>query len=134
VIFVGIDWAEAHHDVCVLDHEGGVLIKGRVPDGVEGVSRTSVPVHSPPSSVGSVIATAQTAVGSAAMAEMGRPSRSTEATTVFVAGSIRSSVSVEAAHTASSVAAIRLRHGVSLTGISARTSFGRELRGPEHLS
>ena len=39
MIFVGIDWAEAHHDVCVLDHEGGVLIKGRVPDCVEGVSR-----------------------------------------------------------------------------------------------
>ena len=39
MIFVGIDWAEAHHDVCVLDPEGGVLIKGRVPDGVEGVSR-----------------------------------------------------------------------------------------------
>jgi len=39
VIFVGIDWAEAHHDVCVLDHEGHVLAKGRVPDGVEGVGR-----------------------------------------------------------------------------------------------
>ena len=39
MIFVGIDWAEAHHDVCVLDPAGGVLIKGRVPDGEEGVSR-----------------------------------------------------------------------------------------------
>jgi hypothetical protein len=39
VIFVGIDWAEAHHDVCVLDEEGGVLAKGRVPDGREGVGR-----------------------------------------------------------------------------------------------
>ena len=38
MIFVGIDWAEAHHDVCVLDHEGRVLINGRVPDGVEGVA------------------------------------------------------------------------------------------------
>lgn len=35
--FVGIDWAEAHHDVCVLDEAGGVLGKARVPDGVEGV-------------------------------------------------------------------------------------------------
>ena len=34
MIFVGIDWAEAHHDVCVLDQEGRVLAKGRVPDGV----------------------------------------------------------------------------------------------------
>lgn len=39
MIFVGIDWAEAHHDVCVLDNEGRVLAKGRVPDGVEGVGR-----------------------------------------------------------------------------------------------
>jgi transposase len=39
VIFVGIDWAEAHHDVCVLDEGGELLAKGRVPDGVEGVAR-----------------------------------------------------------------------------------------------
>ncbi|MGH2576904.1 MAG: IS110 family transposase [Actinomycetota bacterium] len=39
MIFVGIDWAEAHHDVCVLDEEGAVLAKGRVADGVEGVAR-----------------------------------------------------------------------------------------------
>jgi transposase len=39
VIFVGIDWAEAHHDVCVLDGEGRVLGKGRVPDSIEGVGR-----------------------------------------------------------------------------------------------
>ncbi len=39
MIFVGIDWAEAHHDVCVLDEVGVVQAKGRVPDGVEGVAR-----------------------------------------------------------------------------------------------
>jgi transposase len=39
VIFVGIDWAEAHHDVCVLHPDGQILSKGRVPDGIEGVSR-----------------------------------------------------------------------------------------------
>jgi transposase len=39
VIFVGIDWAEAHHDVCVLDDEGRVLGQGRVPDSIEGVGR-----------------------------------------------------------------------------------------------
>jgi len=39
VIFVGIDWAEAHHDVCVLDGDGAVLAKGRVPDSMEGVGR-----------------------------------------------------------------------------------------------
>jgi transposase len=39
VIFVGVDWAEAHHDVCVLDREGRVLAKGRVAEGVEGLAR-----------------------------------------------------------------------------------------------
>jgi hypothetical protein len=39
VIFVGIDWAEAHHDVCVLSEDGAVLAKARVPDGIEGVAR-----------------------------------------------------------------------------------------------
>ena len=43
MIFVGIDWAEAHHDVCVLDDEGAVLAKGRVPDGVEGVAPAARP-------------------------------------------------------------------------------------------
>jgi transposase len=55
VIFVGIDWAEAHHDVCVLDHEGGVLIKGRVPDGVEGVSRLHAMVSEHAQEPGEVI-------------------------------------------------------------------------------
>lgn len=39
MIYVGIDWAEAHHDVCVEDGEGNALAKGRVPDGIEGVER-----------------------------------------------------------------------------------------------
>jgi len=39
VIFVGIDWAEARHDVCVLDDQGHVLAKGRVAEGVEGLGR-----------------------------------------------------------------------------------------------
>ena len=38
MLFVGIDWAEDHHDVCVLDGEGSVVARGRVPDGVEGVA------------------------------------------------------------------------------------------------
>jgi len=44
VIFVGIDWAEGHHDVCVLDEGGAVLAKGRVGDGVEGLARLHVMV------------------------------------------------------------------------------------------
>ena len=39
MIFVGIDWSETHHDVCVMDADGKVLAKGRVPEGVEGVAR-----------------------------------------------------------------------------------------------
>jgi len=39
VIYLGIDWAEAHHDACVMDEAGSVLAKGRVPEGVEGLAR-----------------------------------------------------------------------------------------------
>jgi transposase len=39
VIFVGIDWSETHHDVCVLDVEGAVLAKARIPEGVEGLAK-----------------------------------------------------------------------------------------------
>lgn len=39
MIFLGVDWAEKHNDVCVLDELGAVLGKARVPDGVEGVRR-----------------------------------------------------------------------------------------------
>lgn len=38
MIFVGVDWAEAHHDVCVLDEAGTVLGRRRVTDGVAGVA------------------------------------------------------------------------------------------------
>ena len=38
-VFVGHDWAEDHHDVLVLDEEGGRLGGGRLPEGVEGVAR-----------------------------------------------------------------------------------------------
>ena len=37
MIFVGIDWSEHHHDICIVDAEGRVLAKGRVPEGVEGL-------------------------------------------------------------------------------------------------
>ena len=37
MVFVGVDWAEAHHDVCVVNEAGRVLGKRRVPDGLEGV-------------------------------------------------------------------------------------------------
>jgi hypothetical protein len=37
MIFVGVDWAEAHHDVCVLDEDGRVLSRGQIPDSLEGL-------------------------------------------------------------------------------------------------
>ena len=37
MIFVGVDWAEAHHDICVLDEAGGVLARKRIPDTLLGV-------------------------------------------------------------------------------------------------
>ena len=39
LIFVGVDWAEAHHEVCVLDQAGAVLGHCRVPDGVAGLAQ-----------------------------------------------------------------------------------------------
>jgi len=39
MVFVGIDWAEAHHDACLLDESGRALAKVRIPDGVAGVAQ-----------------------------------------------------------------------------------------------
>lgn len=37
MIFVGDDWAEGHHDICVLDEQGKMLAKKRVKEGLEGI-------------------------------------------------------------------------------------------------
>jgi hypothetical protein len=37
MLFVGVDWAEHHHDVCVMGPEGLVYGKRRVPDSVAGI-------------------------------------------------------------------------------------------------
>ena len=39
MIFVGVDWAEAHHDVHVMDEDAKRLGSGRLPEGVEGIAR-----------------------------------------------------------------------------------------------
>ena len=39
MVFVGVDWAEAHHDVFVQDEDGKRLAGGRLPEGVEGIAR-----------------------------------------------------------------------------------------------
>jgi transposase len=38
-LFVGIDWAEDHHDVCVMNAEGMVAAKGRVGNDLAGLAR-----------------------------------------------------------------------------------------------
>jgi transposase len=38
-LFVGIDWAEGHHDVCVMDERGTVAAKGRVGNDLAGLAR-----------------------------------------------------------------------------------------------
>jgi transposase len=39
LIYLGVDWAEAHHDLCLLDEAGRMLGKGRVPEGLDGLRR-----------------------------------------------------------------------------------------------
>jgi len=39
VIFVGDDWAEAHHDVYVCDEVGTKLASRRLPEGIEGMAK-----------------------------------------------------------------------------------------------
>ena len=39
MIFVGVDWTEAHHDVHVQSEDGRRLSGGRLPEGVEGIAR-----------------------------------------------------------------------------------------------
>jgi transposase len=38
-LFVGIDWAEDHHDLCVMDATGKVAAKGRVSNDLAGLAR-----------------------------------------------------------------------------------------------
>jgi transposase len=38
MLLVGVDWAERHHDVCLLDDQGAVLAKRRITDGLGGVA------------------------------------------------------------------------------------------------
>jgi transposase len=37
MLFLGIDWGEHHHDLCLLDQDGAVLAARRVADGLAGV-------------------------------------------------------------------------------------------------
>ncbi len=39
MLFVGDDWAEGHHDIEIVDDDGKVLVRRRLPEGIEGVTR-----------------------------------------------------------------------------------------------
>jgi hypothetical protein len=39
MLFVGDDWAEAHHDVELQDAQGRVLARRRLPEGVAGIAQ-----------------------------------------------------------------------------------------------
>jgi transposase len=47
MLFLGIDWGEAHHDLCLLDQDGMVLGARRIADGLAGVGelRALVAAH-----------------------------------------------------------------------------------------
>jgi hypothetical protein len=38
VLFVGDDWAEAHHDIEIEDDSGRVLARRRLPEGLAGIT------------------------------------------------------------------------------------------------
>jgi len=39
VLFIGDDWAEDHHDIEVEDQDGRRLVRARLPEGLEGITR-----------------------------------------------------------------------------------------------
>lgn len=55
MIFVGDDWAEAHHDVCLMDEDGTKLAAGRLPEGLAGVARLHQMVGEHTSDPGEVV-------------------------------------------------------------------------------
>jgi hypothetical protein len=38
VLFIGDDWAEAHHDIEIQDDAGRRLARRRLPEGIEGLA------------------------------------------------------------------------------------------------
>jgi transposase len=38
MLFVGDDWAEDHHDVELVDDQGRLLARRRLPEGIEGIA------------------------------------------------------------------------------------------------
>jgi hypothetical protein len=38
VLFVGDDWAEAHHDIEIQDETGRPMVRRRLPEGIAGIA------------------------------------------------------------------------------------------------
>ena len=38
-VFCGIDWAEDHHDIALVDHDGQLLARQRISDDAAGLAR-----------------------------------------------------------------------------------------------
>jgi hypothetical protein len=49
MLFVGDDRAEGHHDVELVDGEGAVLVRRRLPEGIERISALCPFSHPAPS-------------------------------------------------------------------------------------
>ena len=41
LVFCGIDWAEGHHDVALVDAEGSLVAKRRIAESPDGVAELS---------------------------------------------------------------------------------------------
>ncbi len=50
MLFIGDDWAEDHHDIEIEDEDGRRLVRARLPEGLEGITRLHalVTAHAPP--------------------------------------------------------------------------------------
>jgi transposase len=55
MLFVGVDWGEAHHDLCLLDQDGGVLASRRIADGLAGVGELHALVNAHAQDPGRVV-------------------------------------------------------------------------------
>ena len=44
MLFVGVDWGEAHHDRCLLDQDGSVLAARRIADGLADAANSGIAV------------------------------------------------------------------------------------------
>ena len=60
MIFVGIDWAEQHHDVCLVDREGQLLASTRIAEGLDGLGRLQALIGRQATEAGEVVVGVET--------------------------------------------------------------------------